>query len=299
MKCVVFMILAWCQGSASSDPSETYLKRSAASWVQDLNHAQPKTRRAAAFALGKLGKHSLPHLAKMKSMVQSDTDAGVREALASTLGELAALAPTEIAATMIPAFTKETDVNVRRSMAIALGKAGEASAGAVPLLRKALEDADAGLRRNAAWALGHLGKASEPAIPQLIKTLTDTDAGVRAESAQALGNLGPVAEEAIPGLVKALNDGESQVQEQAILAVRKMGPLASSAIGSLLTIAESTKVETGQRQAAIISIEAVWPTGLKEPASWRRLQELAKGANEELVKATAQQAEKKVGILRQ
>ena len=58
-------------------------------------------------------------------------------------------------------------------------------------------------------------------------------------------------------------------------------------------------METSLRQAALITIETIWPTGLKEPASWTRLQALAKSSGDEAVKATAQQAEKKVSVLRQ
>lgn len=306
MNCIVFLVLLFHQGigqgtgqgAGPTDSADTYLKRNAASWVMDLNHAQAKVRRGAAFALGKLGKHSLPHLGKLKAQLFHDTDASVREALASTLGELAPLAAADIASSLIQSLGKEGDLSVRRSLVMAIGKAGEPAGGAEPLLRKALDDIDAGMRRSAAFALGQLGKASEPALPGLTRLLADKDGGVRAETAQALGNLGSLAQEAIPQLITLLGDADTQVQEQCILALRKMGPLASAGISSLLTIAESGKLDAGLRQAALITVETIWPTGLKEPASWMRLQTLASSANDDAVKATAVQAEKKISALR-
>ena len=161
-----------------------------------------------------------------------------------------------------------------------------------------LDEPDADLRQNAAWALGQLGKAAELAIPRLMTALSDPQASVRAEVAQALGNLGPLAQEAVPLLTRSLADSDSHVQEQCVMALRKMGPLAASAIASLLTLAESSKAETTLRQSALITIESIWPTGLKERASWSRLQTLAQSANEVAVKTAAQQAEKKISTLR-
>jgi HEAT repeat protein len=285
--------------AGGQEPEDTYLKRSAASWAKDLSHAEAKARRAAAFALGKLGKHAAPFINQLKTLLLSDTDPSVRGAIAGTLGELASLAVDEIAGTLGQAFGKEQNIVVRRALALALGKTGERGKTMEPQLRKALDDPDPGLRQNAAWALGQFGKAAEPAIPRLMTALADADVGVRAEAAQALGNLGPLAQDAIPQLVRGLNDGDARVQEQSVLALRKMGPLASSGISSLLGLAESNKVDIALRQAALITIETIWPTGLKEPASWMRLQALAKSAGDEAVKATAQQAEKKISVLRQ
>lgn len=297
MMLVFFYILL---GSQIAPPAaeETYLKRTAESWSSDLKNQDAKTRRAAAFAMGKLGKHALPYVDNLKIIVQQDHDAGVRSAGAISLGELGSLAAGEIASVVIQAFEKEKELGVRRALALAIGKVGERAGSAEPLLRKALDDPDAALRQNAAWSLGQLGKAAEPAIARLITALADSETGVRAEAAQALGNLGALAEEAVSPLTRALADRDARVQEQAVLALRRIGPLAASSIASLLTVAESTRAEASLRQAALITIESIWPTGLKEPASWDRLQRLAKSEKDAAVKAAAQQAEKKISTLR-
>lgn len=297
MLILIFLILLITQsGSPGSD--EMYLKRSAASWSSDLNHHDAKSRRAAAFALGKLGKHALPYLSGLKLVLQQDIEASVRAACATSLGELGPLAAMKIAPGLVQLFEREKDISVRRALALALGKVGEQAAPAEPMLRKTLDHNDAALRQNAAWALGQIGRAAEPSIARLMTALNDPEAGVRAEVAQALGNLGPLAEEAIPSLTRSLADQDSRVQEQSVIALRRMGPLAASSIASLLTLAESTKAETSLRQAALISIESIWPTGLKEPASWLRLQALAQSTKDDSVKATALHAEKKIRVLR-
>lgn len=295
----VLMILLGGLTGAIQDKEEMYLKRSAASWAMDLNHGDAKTRRAAGFALGKLGKQAIPFLAQLKALLMRDADPSVREAIASTLGELAPWAASETTSALGQAFEKETHIVVRRALALAIGKGGERSGIIEPQLRKALEHADAGLRQNAAWALGQLGKAAEPAIPRLITLLSDGDVGVRSEAAQALGNFGPPAQEAIPQLVRLLADSDARVQEQSVLALRKMGPLASSGISGLLQLAESSKVDVTIRQAALITLETIWPTGVKEPAAWLRLQKLARSADNDMVRATAKETEKKISVLRQ
>ena len=152
----VLMILLLGQAGAPNR-EDIYLKRSAASWAMDLNHAEAKARRAAAFALGKLGKHAVPHVPQLKTLLLNDSDASVRGTIAGTLGELTSHAG-EIAGTLMPAFEKERDIVVRRALALALGKVGERAGAAETQLRKALDDPDPGLRQNAAWAWGNSAK---------------------------------------------------------------------------------------------------------------------------------------------
>jgi len=297
MKFLILLNLI-CTQPGSLHQEETYLKRTAASWSNDLKHHDAKTRRAAAFALSRLGKSAIPFVNSLQTLLQQDKDVSVRSACASSLGDLGPMAANEIVPILIKSIDREKELVVRRALALALGKVGEQASVSEPLLRKLLEEPDAGLRQNAAWALGQLGQAAEPAIPRLMTALNDQQASVRAEVAQSLGNLGPLASEAVPFLTRSLTDSDSHVQEQCIIALRRMGPLAASAIASLLTLAESPKAEASLRQSALITIESIWPTGLKEPASWSRLQALALSANEITVKAAAQQAEKKISSLR-
>src|SRR5581483_3269396 len=68
---------------------QEFLGKSADAWERDLNSTIPKTRRHAAFALGKLGKHAASAVPTLKKIMREDHDARVREAAAYALGEIA------------------------------------------------------------------------------------------------------------------------------------------------------------------------------------------------------------------
>lgn len=292
------MVCGQGSGQQSSESEDVYLRRSAAAWAHDLTNADTKSRRAAAFALGKLSKHVGPVLPALAQALQNDTDSTVRESVASTLGEVAVHMPAVVVKVLISALPREKDVAVQRAMALSLGKAGEAAAAAEPQLRPWLNSKDSLLRQNTAWALGQLGKAAEPAIPKLIHALKDSEAGVRGEAVQALGNLGLQPEDTIPAMMLLLEDREAQVQEYTVLALRRWGPQAVAATPGLLTIAENPIASVALRQAALLTLEAVWPTGVKDNTAWERLQRLSTSANEAAIKKAASQAEKKIGPLR-
>jgi HEAT repeat protein len=77
---------------------------------------------------------------------------------------------------------KDRNSDVRRSVAEALGKIGDARA--VEALIEALKDEDRGVRESVAWALGAIGDAR--AVDSLIKTLKDDDYFVRESAKVAL-----------------------------------------------------------------------------------------------------------------
>jgi HEAT repeat protein len=277
---------------------DSYLSRNAASWAGDLTHADASVRRAAAFALGKLGKHSLPHLTPLFKLLLEEKTPAVRLVVAGSLTDLGSLSPDEALQCYLKAWPLEKDLPIRRQLLQAMGKLGERAARAEPLLVQTLSDADGQARQQALWALGQLGKVQEATIFKISPFLTDADVRLRREAITALGNLGAQSQEVLLPMIKTLSDREAGVQEQAVLALRKLGPLASPSIAPLMTLAETRIAEPSLRQAALITMETVWPTGSKEPASWERLQALAKDADDEQVKKTAQQVEKKVAAIR-
>ncbi|MFT3883839.1 MAG: HEAT repeat domain-containing protein, partial [Gemmatales bacterium] len=156
MMLVIFYILLGIQSGVPA-VEETYLKRTAASWSSDLQHQDAKTRRAAAFAMGKLGKHALPYISTLKTLLQQDQEVSVRSAALFRWVSWDRWQHGDIAPVVIQSFEKETQLPVRRALALTLGKVAEQAGSAEPLLRKALVDHDAVLRQNAAWSLGQLG----------------------------------------------------------------------------------------------------------------------------------------------
>lgn len=277
---------------------DTYLSRTAASWAQDLHHSDPQVRRAAAFALGKLGKHSLPHLPVLYRLLLEEKTTAVRLIIATSLTELGPLSPDEAVGCYLQAWKQEKELAIRRQLLQALGKLGERSMRAEPQLVMAMEEKDVPLQQQALWALGQLGKVQEATVFKISQFLTEPDARLRREAVSALGNLGAQSQEVLVPMIKTLSDRDASVQEQGVLALRKLGPLASASIAPLLTLAESKLAEPPLRQAALITLETVWPTGAKEPASWERLQSLTSSADVDAVRQTAQQVEKKVAVLR-
>src|SRR5262245_37039090 len=166
--------------AARAEPG--FLGKPAARWVEELGDAKPEVRRGAAFALGKAGQPSaVPALRKRLA----DDDAGVRDAAAYALGEIAAATGDaslwkEIGADLLKRLGEDGDAKVRRSAAYAAGCCGPAAAEARGALTKALGDAEPVVRQNAAWALGRLkDKAGEDAVAALAERLRDDDATVR------------------------------------------------------------------------------------------------------------------------
>jgi HEAT repeat protein len=278
---------------------EKYLQRTASSWAEDLLQSSPAKRRAAAFALGRLGVHALPHLSRLKQIAQQDPESSVRSAVATALGELGAFSASEIVPVLIAMMEKDKSPVVQRAAIMALGKLGDRAALAEPSLRSILKDADPGKRQNAALALGELGKAAVPAVPALTEALEDADANVRRDVVRSLGNLGALAQEAIPSLAKHLQDKNAQVQEDVVLVLRQFGPLAASALPSLLELAESQAQSVALRKSVLVTIEQVWPQGQKEPLAWKRLERIAQETKPQEVKQAANEALKKIAKLRE
>lgn len=295
---LVFVCTACPHQVAIIDDDATYLKRTAGMWVSDLGNSDEKVRRAAAFALSKMGKHAVPYLREIRAALERESAISVRISLANCLGELGPLASSEVVDIIMQRWKTEREVSVQRALVTALGKLGEAGRAAESLLAQSLESRDGPLAQQAVWSLGQLGQVSEPTLLKLMKLGTSDQSSIRCEVMSALGNLGPAALEGLPVLLRGLSDTNATVQEQSVLALRKMGPAASKSILPLISLAEDARAEPGLRQAALLSLESVWSTGLKEPAAWHRLQSLATVAIPESVRVSAMQAEKKIAPLR-
>lgn len=89
----------------------------------------------------------------------------------------------EMVAQRLVYLLTDSDPNVRRTAAEALGKVGHRSASAGLIF--SLNDRDASVRAAAALSLGRLGDGESG--PALVERLTDSDETVRAASAVALG----------------------------------------------------------------------------------------------------------------
>jgi HEAT repeat protein len=155
------------QGTPPAAPVRKTLQETVTERVGALKSDKPAVRRAAAMALGKIGK-------RVKGA--SASDATIRDTIVSSLkGALG-----------------DTDQNVRSMGAWALGNMGAAAQDAIPLLMDRVDkDAFFEVRAEAAYALGYMGSAAQDAVPMLrIHVMKDGHVKVRAESARTLGEIG-------------------------------------------------------------------------------------------------------------
>ncbi len=177
---------------------QSFLGKRLPEWLAGLDNRDASVRRSAAFALGKMGPDGYRAVPGLVRRLGQDQEAGVREAAAAALGDVAASMPgsgkvlwADAGVALEKALRDDADPRVKRSAAYALGCFGSAAEGAAGALRKALKDASPSVRQNAAWALGKLGPAADAeTVGDLCDVLADQAALVRRDAAAALGALG-------------------------------------------------------------------------------------------------------------
>src|SRR5262249_46687264 len=145
----------------ASARAQSFLGKNVAHWQAELTKKEPAVRRNAAFALGKLGPDAQEAVAALLMCLATDTDKGVKETAAYSLGQICkrGRAPEEVLAQLARILANQNeDPQVRRSAAVALGHCATDIAGvrsaleAVLLERKDNKDEDRkleGLRQNA------------------------------------------------------------------------------------------------------------------------------------------------------
>jgi HEAT repeat protein len=179
-------------GATAPGQTSQFLDRPLNKWKEELGGSHPPAvRRAAAFAIGKMGVNGALAVRDLLATLQ-DADPTVREAAAFALGDIGPTAFNEKAVpVLLDVLENDKDAKVRRSAAYALGKYGPVAGPAAAALRKAAEAPEVALRQNAAWALGRLEVATgADSVARLNALLEhDADALVRRDAANALGNV--------------------------------------------------------------------------------------------------------------
>jgi HEAT repeat protein len=233
----------------------------------------PNILRAAAGALGKMGKDAVGPLTKvlredesaavrrlaatglaligpeassagpaLAKALEQDTSFRVRRIAAETL-RLIDPKPKEVLDALIGAIRNDLDADVCRSAAIAAGKLGKPALGE---LVKLLKDDNADIRFHATSALREMGAQAEPAIKSLLPLLRDKDEEVRASAAIALGAVG---EPAVAVLVESLADKEPEMRRAAATGLAQVGKRAKKAVGPLI---KSLKDDDSETRLAVI-----------------------------------------------
>lgn len=195
------------------DPKELEIQ------VARLKDAAPSFRERAARWIGQWGPGAKSAVPALLPLVQ-DADAPVRRAAAFALarmGRAGAAGGDALAA----AFPKEEDAGARANMAWALGAVGESSASGA--LAKAVKEGDPAVRLNAARALGDLGVPDGAAFSALSATLKDPDWTLRVTAAWALGVPRDKSKGAVPALARLLADESETVRAMAARALGRIG----------------------------------------------------------------------------
>ncbi|HMF12504.1 MAG TPA: HEAT repeat domain-containing protein, partial [Gemmataceae bacterium] len=224
----------------------TFLGKDPYRWIRQLENDSSSARRAAAFALGKLGTATYTHQGTkplVDRLGEKEREAEVRDAAAYALGELGLslrkyrresdTAWTASSGALLQAVGHDKDARVRRSAAYGIGGFGKTAAAARNSLRTALQDEAPSVRQNAAWALGQLGnEEAAETLRALSQAFTDADAQVRRDAAAAVGEIGR-------------------------LRGAKDEPIANPAVGPLIEMFEKEKDATIRKVALDALVNAV------------------------------------------
>jgi HEAT repeat protein len=239
-----------------------FLGKSVADWQKELNDADAKVRRSAAFALGRLGAGAQPAVRDLVRRLR-DQDGGVRAMAASALGDITKALNgdaldvwEEAAGTLVDVLKNDKDAHVRRGAAYALGTFGPRPRGApaAPFLRAALSDDSAMVRQNAAWALGQIGEGAGEAVGELCERLKDKDVLVRRDAAGALGSMGKKATTSAAPLIRLVESEPDEVVKKTALDSLSYvaGPENKEYASGLVPLLKNNDLEIALKTAIVL-----------------------------------------------
>ena len=190
--------------------------------VADLHSDDPRTRAAAADALGMLGPAAGEHAGALTSLLHDGHEAVSLNAAYA----LAAIGPDAVNS-LVDALAGD-DPSASAHAAFALATLEDRAVG--PLI-DAVKSPSTTTRRHAAIALGNISRSGEQLVAALGGAASDDDRAVRFCAIESLGQHGPAAQAAVGQLIEALGDYE--VAGAAALALCRIGPAAAEAVPAL------------------------------------------------------------------
>ena len=186
-----------------------------------------------------------------------------------------------LAPEMAAAFREAgADPKLRRYLALALGRSGEASA--VPALKDGMRDPDGETRLYCAWGLMEI--ADRSSLPELRAAVGDQDEAVRTLAVFALGELGD--HDGAAALRPALQDASMSVRWNAALSLARLGDDAGESILiGVLQGKETAEQEQANASARLNAIRGLALLG--GPAARAALQQAAETGASDVIRATA------------
>ncbi len=196
-----------------------------------LSDPEPELRAWAACAIGYLRADAAPALPALAALVRRDTDEAI---LVQVIGALGRIGPG--AAPSVPALSTVLDDagahgSLAEHTALALGRIGRP---AVPALCRALEHREWSVRYQALKGLELVGKDADGALPALRKALDDCeDAYGPAYVLYALAEIGPGTAPLASRIAQFLHDPSLHDRCAAVEALKAIGPAAAGAAPAL------------------------------------------------------------------
>ncbi|NLY00226.1 MAG: sigma-70 family RNA polymerase sigma factor [Rhodopirellula sp.] len=120
-------------------------------------------------------------------------------------------------------------------------------------------DTNPNIRRAAAKALGDFGPRTKKGIRDLSRLLRDHEWEVRCAAAEALGNMGLAARSAVPELVSLLQDPCWEVRHASVRALKRIGPESKVAIPELFALYRNAQLRPHLRQDIAATLVSLGP----------------------------------------
>ena len=210
-------------------PSRTSVERLKPMIKQNMSW---ELRRAAAYALGKVGRDDsgMPDMLALKALVDGIDDPCKEVRVESLQGvinlgmpalpqhqlELRGLLEQRVRA------DKDKFASIWVRVALLRMDAGPQTDAYVNDIAKHLKSTDLTLASDAARAIGACGVIAKSKIPDLVESLKSSDITLTFWSAWALGRMGPEAKNALPNLTALLESADSNVKTAAQEAIKQI-----------------------------------------------------------------------------
>lgn len=183
--------------------------------------------------------------------------------------------------------TKESDPEIRRYLALALGRLRDPRA--VPALMESTNDTDSQTVIWSLWALGSIG--DRQATPLLLEKLESQDQGVRVMAAYTLGVLNDPR--AIPALQGHIDDSAPEVAWNSAIALARLNdsagvPLLSKMLNRDYLSSFPNMTEPNKKELMINAIKA--SAMLKHPELMQQIKKLSTTDPDPGIRNTAIQA---------
>ena len=250
----------------AADDNPEYNGRKLTEWDKMLREEQnARLRRVALVAMGQIVSENALNSKVVKDIMfatgrslKQDSVPSVRKQAAEIIGGMAVKLMEDknadtnsVLIDLNENLRVEKESDVRKEVAVALGRFGKEAKGAVAALTTVLADKDAATRAAAADTLGRIGVGASGTADALIALLKETDSTVRGAAIFALGRIEPDEPSKVAAALLPLVKGEAVVElRRAVLT--SLGLLADRSPATVMGTAvglQDADVEV-RRQAA-------------------------------------------------